>query len=311
MSRRLASILLAVAVVLALPAGAQAAQTFGSRLTNSPAPGPDPCVETTPGPCTLVGFIQPNADGDPVSSPAPADGVIVRFRLRTVGAEPVTLRLATVTNQGGTLLAQAVGTGPTVTTQGTGEVEEFQARLEVKQGELLALDAPSTRMVYNQGGNEYTPLYAPPLVEGQGPRGPGGDPTGELLLQAVVEPDADGDGFGDETQDACPRQAGPGACDDAGPRVSRVSVRRRRIRYRLDEDAEVTFRLQRKRPGSARYRRMRGTFTDAGTAGRNSRKLPRRLRGRRIGPGSYRLVVLAVDEFGNETRVRKRFRIRG
>jgi hypothetical protein len=55
---------------------------------------------------------------------------------------------------------------------------------------------------------------------------------------------------------------------------------------------------------------MRGTFTDAGEAGANRRALPRRLRGRKLRPGRYRLVISAVDEFGNETRVRKRFRIR-
>ena len=161
-------------LALAFPVSGHAAQTFGSLLKNSPAPGPDPCVDTAPGPCTLVGYINPNDPGDPVTSPAPANGVIVRFRIRSLGAEAVTLRLATVTKQGDTILAQATRTGPTVTTQGTGEIEEFPARLQVVNGEQLALDAPSTRMVYNQGGDEYTPLYAPPLVEGQGPRGPGG-----------------------------------------------------------------------------------------------------------------------------------------
>jgi hypothetical protein len=320
----------ALVAVLALPAASHAAETFGSRLTNMPANGSDLCADPAPGPCTLVGHINPNAAGDPVTSPAPSSGVIVRFRLRTIAAEPVTLRLATLMDQGGTLLAQAAGTGPTVTTQGSGAIEEFPARLAVQSGEHLALNAGSSHMVYNQGGDQFTPVYAPPLADGQGPRGPIGDPTCELLLQAVMEADADGDGFGDETQDACPRQAAnQGACDDAGPRISRVSVKRRRIRYRLSEEADVTFRLQRARPGRrargkcrrpsarnvrrprcTRFVTMRGAFTDAGEAGANRRALPRRLRGRRVRPGRYRLVISAVDEFGNETRVRKRFRIR-
>src|SRR5215210_278029 len=246
-SRPRSSLTVALALTVALlafPPAGHAAQTFGSLLKNSPAPGPNPCVDTAPGPCTLVAYINPNDPGDPVTSPAPASGVIVRFRIRSSGAEPVTLRLATVTKQGDTVLAQATRTGPTVTTAGTGDIEEFPARLRVVQGEHLALDAPSTRMVYNQGGNEYTPLYAPPLIEGQGPRGPGGI-TGELLLQAVIEPDADGDGFGDETQDGCPRQAGTqGACDDTGPTVSRVRVRARAVRYRLSEAGTLAFRVQ-------------------------------------------------------------------
>ena len=34
------------------------------------------------------------------------------------------------------------------------------------------------------------------------------DTSGEILLQARIEPDADHDGFGDETQDACPGRMG-------------------------------------------------------------------------------------------------------
>ena len=313
LSRRALAPVLAVAALLSVPAAGHAAQTFGSLLKNSPANGPDPCVDTAPGPCTLVGYINPNDVGDPVTSPAPADGVIVRFRLRTSAAEPVTLRLATVTKQGTTLLAQAVRTGPTVTTQGTGDAEEFAARLVVHQGEHLALDAPAAHMVYNQGGNQFTPRYAPPLVEGQGPRGPGADPTGELLLQAVIEPDADGDGFGDETQDGCPTQASTqGACDTTGPRVRAISVGKRKVRYRLSEDATVTFRVQRARrtsTGRVRYRTLRGKFSDDGTAGVNVRALPRRFRRARLPEGDYRLVVRAVDDVGNATRKTKRFTV--
>lgn len=317
-------------LALAFPVSGHAAQTFGSLLKNSPAPGPDPCVDTAPGPCTLVGYINPNDPGDPVTSPAPANGVIVRFRIRSLGAEAVTLRLATVTKQGDTILAQATRTGPTVTTQGTGEIEEFPARLQVVNGEQLALDAPSTRMVYNQGGNEYTPLYAPPLVEGQGPRGPGGEPTGELLVQATMEPDADGDGFGDETQDGCPTQRSTqGPCDNTGPGISGVAVEARAIRYRLSEAATLTVRVQRarkgrrvrgqcrretsrnrNRPRCIRYVSLRGRFTDAGEAGSNTRTLPARFRGRRLGPGRYRLLITARDEVGNETRATKTFVIR-
>jgi hypothetical protein len=296
-------------LLLAFPASGHAAQTFGSLLKNSPAPGPDPCGDTVPGPCTLVGYINPNDAGDPVTSPAPSDGVIVKFRIRTSGAEAVTFRLATVTKQGTTILAQATRTGPTVTTQGTEAIEEFAARLKVVQGEHIALDAPTAKMVYNQGGNEYTPMYAPPLVEGQGPRGPNGDPTGELLVQAVMEPDVDGDGFGDETQDGCPTQsANQGACDNTGPGISRIVVGARRVSYLLSENASVLFRVQRLRGG--RYRSLRGRFTDTGEAGANRRALPRRFRRSRLSAGRYRILVTGTDQFGNRAQRIKRFRVR-
>jgi hypothetical protein len=312
-SRRSLALALAAAGLLCAPASGHAAQTFGSLLKNSPANGPDPCVDTAPGPCTLVAYINPNDNGDPVTSPAPADGVIVRFRMRTSAAEQVTLRLATVTKQGDTILAQAVRTGPTVTTAGSGEIEEFAARVIVKQGQHLALDAPAAHMVYNQGGNEFTPLYAPPLAEGQGPRGPSGDPTGELLVQAVMEPDADGDGFGDETQDGCPTQASTqGACDTAGPGVRSILVGGRRVRYRLSEDASVRFRMQRARltrSGHRRFVALRGKFTDKGESGLNTRSLPKRFRKSRLRAGTYRLVLTATDAAGNSTRRTKKFRV--
>src|SRR4051794_29212880 len=141
---RLTAAAVAIAAMLALPATGNASQSFGSLLKNNPANGSDQCVEDVPGPCTLVAYINPNAAGDPVTSPAPSDGVIVRFRMKTSAAESVTFRLATIDKQGDVALAQGVGAGPTVTTQDTEDIQEFPARVTVKQGQHIALDAPST-----------------------------------------------------------------------------------------------------------------------------------------------------------------------
>src|SRR3954468_8768175 len=123
---------LAVAALLSVPAAGHAAQTFGSLLKNSPANGPDPCADMTPGPCTLVGYINPNDAGDPVTSPAPYDGVVVKLRIRSAAAESVTFRFATIDPpQGEVANAQITANGPTVTLQGTGEIEEYAARVAV------------------------------------------------------------------------------------------------------------------------------------------------------------------------------------
>jgi hypothetical protein len=169
---RITAAAVAVAALLALPATGNASESFGSLLKHSPANGSDQCVETVTGPCTLVGWINPNDAGDPVTSPAPADGVIVKFRIRSSAAESVTFRLATIDKQGDVALAQGAGVGPTVTLAGTEEIEEFPAGVRVHRGDHVALDAPSSHMVYNQGGDEFTYLYAPQLVDGQGPRTP-------------------------------------------------------------------------------------------------------------------------------------------
>jgi len=292
---------LAVAALLALPAAGHASQSFGSLLKNSPAPGPA-CVETTPGPCTIVSYINPNDAGDPVTSPAPADGVIVKFRIKSAGPETVTFRLAAVDKQGDVVLAQGAGIGPTVNLQGTSEIEEYAVRVPVVQGNHIALDSPSTKMVYNQGGDEFAYLYAPTLAAGQGPRAPSAEGVGELLVQAVMEPDADKDGFGDETQDGCPAQAAAqGPCDNTAPAVERLRLAARSIKFSVSEAAAVRLRVEKKKNG--RYVKVR-TLTSTASAGRNSVALRRALPA-----GRYRVVAVATDAAGNKSAAR-RFRVR-
>ncbi len=293
---------LAIAALLALPVAGHASQTFGSQLKNSPAPGPD-CVETTPGPCTIVSYINPNADGDPVTSPAPADGVIVKLRIKSAGPETVTFRLATVSKQGDVVFAQAAGAGPALNLQGTSEVEEFAARVPVAQGQHLALDSPSTKMVYDQGGDEFAYLYAPTLAEGQGPRAASAEGVGELLVQAVMERDADRDGFGDETQDGCSTdEAAQGACDNTAPAVQSLRIPGgKKISYRLSEAATVRLRIEKKKNG--RYVKVRA-LTSTGSAGKNTVALRRAL-----AAGRYRVVAVATDASGNKS-AGKRFAIR-
>ena len=87
----------------------------------------------------------------------------------------------------------------------------------MKKGDHLAIDGTNVNATYNSSGDKFSYLFAPPLVDGQGARG-STSVTGELLVQAVIEPDADHDGFGDETQDQCPTQANTqGPCDKTPP----------------------------------------------------------------------------------------------
>ena len=309
MTKKLTAVVVAVLGLFALPASGQASDTFGSLLKNAPANGPNPCVDGVPGPCTLVGYINPNDAGDPVTSPAPYDGVVVKVRIRSAAAESVTFRFATVgAPQGDVANAQIAADGPTVTLQGTGEIEEYAARVAVKQGVHVALDAPSASMVYNQGGDKFTYLYAPPLVKGDSPRASQGEPTGQLLVQAVIERDADRDGYGDETQDACPanpdKTAAP-CTDTSKPRLSGLELDRTAFRrstvleYRLTEAAKVTIHLQKRKRG--RWVELRGKLTDRGAVGNNQITIKRRFAGRKLAPGPYRLELIAKDAAGNKS----------
>jgi hypothetical protein len=347
--KRLLTAALAVAGLLALPAAGYAATTFGSRLNNEPANSGE-CVPLST-PCTLVSFIHPSdPNGDPYSGGAPNDGVITKFRIRAFGegntAAVVTFRLADISRPNpadpDVAVATSAGTGPTVTVQpGNGidtAIQEFAARLPVKKGNHLAIDGTNVWATYNNSGDQFSYRFDPPLVAGQGPR-TSNQSTGELLVAAVIEPDADGDAFGDETQDQCPRQkTTQGPCDDTKPVTtglkfrptafaplsrgdSVVAAKKRKakrgstVRYKLSEAAAVVFTVERKvkgrRKGSrcvtkrkrgkrcTRYKAVKGSFTQSGKAGANSFKFSGRINGKKLKRGSYRLTATSTDVAGN------------
>ena len=137
-------------LLLIAPAGASAATTFGADLTQTPDATP-PCCEAFLG-----------------AAAAPADGVLVRWTLRTA---------TTVT------MAPAVKSGTVVTVDPTPMTATDRAvRLPMRAGDLLGVRVASAPMPQAWRGTT-------------------------LLVRGVIEPDADHDTYGDETQDACPAEA--------------------------------------------------------------------------------------------------------
>lgn len=86
-----------------------------------------------------------------------------------------------------------------------------------------------------------------------------------------------------------------------------------RVSYRLSEPARVLFRVVRLRRSRGRhYVPLRGSFSRASRAGRSAVHFTGRLRHRRLAPGRYRLVTVAVDPQGLRSRPRSvAFRISG
>jgi hypothetical protein len=316
---------LAAAALLALPASGLAAETFGSRFANSPNSGA--CSDVTSAPCTYVSFIHPAVGtGDPYSGGAPSDGVIVKFRISANGAgSSVTFRLADITRQNeDSAQSRIVATGPTVTIAGAGEIEEFPARVPLKKGNHLAIDTSTAQAVYASSGSDFTYVYAPPLAGGAAMRASDAV-TEELLVGAVYEPDADKDGYGDETQDQC---LGNGSDAKAPctppvgkPRLSGLSVvttsaGARKLSYRLSEAAKVTVKLQK----AAKGRKANGKCRKQTAANANGkrcarwvgvRKLDRngtkglndlKIAGRKLGAGRYRVLLTARTTAGTSTK---------
>jgi hypothetical protein len=113
---------------------------------------------------------------------------------------------------GGAGQRHVVASGPAV--QASGGIQTFPAQIPVLSGQRIGVELGESGYLpfhYRDEGQTTAERYIPAL--GADPAAPLPDSdiatTYELLYNATVEPDADGDGLGDETQD--PDHGGAGA----------------------------------------------------------------------------------------------------
>jgi hypothetical protein len=196
--------------LLAVPSGAGAATIFGSNLLGDI--NWEACAgETETWSCTFANPDLPEASQAAGGAAAPSAGVLTSWRVKagdSVGTIERKLRLRVLRGYTG------VGTGSLESLPLTAGIYSYATRLPVKAGDRLGLDFPDT------AGGEPVPVLSaapgvtldywnPPLGEGVETLPNSPEPSQELLVQATLESDADGDGFGDETQDKCVGTAGP------------------------------------------------------------------------------------------------------
>ncbi len=206
--RKLGKALLAAAAVsgcLAAPGSASGAVTFGADLA-------DPTLTPDTSGLGYAALTETQSDGM-AEAGSPIPGVMVSARVRTSGGAASgfvrVLQPFFVANQ---FLNQ--GQVPVAATAGADHVTEVLTRLRIAAGDRIAAVFPGlTTFMHNDAQAVYRCRSEPPAhavgfaefynLAGCGPG------TVEVLVQGTVEPDADDDGFGDETQDQCPGAAGP------------------------------------------------------------------------------------------------------
>lgn len=194
----------ALTLIAVLPATASASFTVGSSLRQR-ANLYVRCVAT----CTELQTARPGNTALKI----PIDGVLTRWRLRAATLGIVRLRVLRPLPDGSYL---TIGTGdPQKLAQNHVPGEDvrytFDARITVQTGDQIALDrSPSAGGVFHSYGQDAS-YSAPTFPAAPGSGKPVTPPPAaigrELLLNADIERDGDGDGFGDETQDNCPQTA--------------------------------------------------------------------------------------------------------
>jgi hypothetical protein len=225
-----AGLFLAMAVMLAAPAGADATTvTFGPDLTQSVTVGPA-CTSSTGQACSFVTTINPDGFGD---RGTPIAGVLTSARVKTVGgATTVDVR---VLRPDPVLISNYLNVGPEipipvpdVASSSTGVISEATGlHHPINAHDRLGIgwNQPSTPLNFGwvNGSSSCAFRQQPTYSDGGHPV----DTTVQydnagclfqVLVQGTVETDADHDGYGDDTQDQCPTDASThGPCPTSAP----------------------------------------------------------------------------------------------
>ncbi len=189
-------------LTLAVTSGsAQAATTIGDTTTMPTAPA-------NPGTVFIV-----TADGSGNSFAVPAGGgvitsVTVRGENDSSSLPPGTVRVLALRGSGSTFAVVGGGTVTLGAVSGTLQTVTAPARVPVAAGDRLGAYSPDNATVGLFGDPGAVTAASNPTglpTDGANVTLSGATLTnGALSIAASVEPDADHDGYGDETQDSCP-----------------------------------------------------------------------------------------------------------
>jgi Thrombospondin type 3 repeat len=235
--------LIGVGAALMAASPAAASTTFGADLSVGGAGSdctPGGCLETYPftagdGPSDNYGTISVVVGADDGSSAtAPSSGVLVSYSVRLGTAHMGRVRLmhdpGGTPQSSGTESVTLSGTGNTVSVPGDGASHSYLTRLPITQGDLIGFEVQGTG---SQAAALFRADYGGSASANRRLRWYGGVPDGvsnpseaqissssvyrlQAPVQGVIEPDADGDGFGDQSQDQCLAQAGSSnGCPDS------------------------------------------------------------------------------------------------
>lgn len=186
------------------------------------------------------------APGSPLPSTVPTAGVVTKWKvnLEFAPSTAITEKLKVFHATGNLNEFRAVGeSAEHILARG---INVFETRVPVQAGDQFGLygPGPASGGIYCAGvpGDVVGGLSGDAAVGSTNEFGPAAGI--QVAVSAIIEPDADGDGFGDETQDRCPQSASyQGECPPPIPRVDlqvKAKVRKRAILLRVTPTGQAT-----------------------------------------------------------------------
>lgn len=271
---RIVAVLATGVAVGAFAPGAAAAVVIGDVDPNSGSncSGPTAMVQSTP------------AAGKTYTSPV--DGVITSFRFQGPGSIPPPSETKLL------VLEQLSPTDYRVVAASQfesvlGFLVSRATRVPIATGQMIGsyghscfTDTPSNGGMFRQA--QFVPEPAVGSVQTYGGINPG-----RMILEATIEPDADGDGFGDETQDQCPTEPSlqEAPCDRVAPNATITKQPKDKTKKK-----KATFEFTSNEPGS--------TFTCA-LDGKEQFKPCTSPLTVKVKKGKHTFAVRAIDQAGN------------
>jgi hypothetical protein len=226
------------------------------------------------------------------------DGVLTKWRYHSSGDMPAgSIQLQLYQHAGGPGVYKAVAESDVKTLE-PNRGYEFSERIPVQAGYILGLNPDmdsEVAITVPASGTDLMYQFAGEVPVGSTGTATGPFPEYRVNVSATVEPDADGDGYGDESQDGCPTDASiQTACPDREPPNTEISKKPKR---RLDKTT-AKFRFKSTEAGSTFECALKGK----GVAKRLKKFKPcdsGRAKYRELAAGKKRFRVRAVDPAGN------------
>jgi hypothetical protein len=266
----------AALVVLAVPASAGAATQIGQTFT--PTGG-----GTGPG----VTMLQSTSPLGQYAAPLP--GVITSWSYEAALSVPQ-LKFKVARPAGPDTFMIVGEDGPRTPTAGT--LNTFTTQIPVQAGDVIGLHVVTAGLVVRAGGGAYffqqvasdpppgtTTTFTPAVTSAQ------------IDVSATLEPDADRDGFGDETQDCDPTD--PARAEDCAPPETTITSGPKNVVKTKKKRAKVTFTFASSEPGMFECSLDGAPFTPCSSPSTHKVKAGRRK------PKEHTFQVRAIDAAGN------------